>query len=201
MSEKVDRRIRNIAPALVAVIVLIIALAGAGGFYWFRVYAPKPVQPVAVRNTAAALPASRQDEPLVITLVYPVGGSLMSGTAGVRRQPELQSQAREVVAALLADRRASQTAVLKDVRLRAFYVDPSGAAYIDLAPVKPQQHEINASAWEELLAVYAFVNTLALNFEEIEQVRILIDGKEARTLAGHIDLSRAYAKRMDLVKQ
>ena len=56
-------------------------------------------------------------------------------------------------------------------------------------------------SWEELLALYAMVNTLSQNFEEIRQVRFLVDGREAQTLAGHIELSRKFTKRMDLVKQ
>jgi hypothetical protein len=45
------------------------------------------------------------------------------------------------------------------------------------------------------------VNTLSQNFEEIRQVRFLVDGREVQTLAGHIELSRKFTKRMDLVKQ
>jgi hypothetical protein len=60
---------------------------------------------------------------------------------------------------------------------------------------------VRASAWEEQLAIYALVNTLLQNFEEIKQVVLLLDGGEAQTLAGHMDLSRTFAKRMDLVKQ
>jgi hypothetical protein len=60
---------------------------------------------------------------------------------------------------------------------------------------------VRASAWEEQLAIYALVNTLLQNFEEIKQVVLLLDGGEAQTLAGHMDLSRTFTKRMDLVKQ
>ncbi|HSQ77452.1 MAG TPA: GerMN domain-containing protein, partial [Nitrospirota bacterium] len=72
-------------------------------------------------------------------------------------------------------------------------------AYVDISSA--QQNGATASAWEELLAIYSMVNTLMQNFEEIKQVRFLLEGKEAQTLAGHIDLSRKFDKRMDLVKQ
>jgi hypothetical protein len=49
--------------------------------------------------------------------------------------------------------------------------------------------------------MYAMVNTLMQNFEEIREVAFLVDGRQAPTLAGHMDLSRRYGKRMDLVKQ
>jgi glutamate-1-semialdehyde aminotransferase len=93
-----------------------------------------------------------------------------------------------------------QSPVLRELRLRALYLDASWTATVDLAAASPNQNEIRASAEEELLAVYALVNTLTQNFPEVRQVRILMDGREAQTLAGHIDLTRAYVKRTDLVK-
>jgi hypothetical protein len=64
-----------------------------------------------------------------------------------------------------------------------------------------EQREVRASVWEELIALYAMVNTLSQNFEEIRQIRFLVEGREVQTLAGHIELSRKFTKRMDLVKQ
>lgn len=124
---------------------------------------------------------------------------LLAGTASVKRQPDTQAQARETLAAALSDQRVAQTAVFRDIKLKAFYLDGQGTAYIDLIPF--QHRDISASAWEELLAISAMVNTVMQNFDEIKQVRFLMDGREAQTLAGHIDLSRPYTKRMDLVKQ
>ena len=51
-----------------------------------------------------------------------------------------------------------------------------------------------------LLALYAVVNTVTHNVPEVRQVRVLLDGREAQTLAGHADLSRSFAKRADLVR-
>jgi hypothetical protein len=41
---------------------------------------------------------------------------------------------------------------------------------------------------------------LVQNVPEVRQVRFLVDGREVQTLAGHIDLSRSFGKRTDLVK-
>ena len=40
----------------------------------------------------------------------------------------------------------------------------------------------------ERLSIYSIVNSLILNVSEIQMVKILINGKDALTLAGHIDL-------------
>jgi hypothetical protein len=124
---------------------------------------------------------------------------LLAGAASVKRQPDTQAQARETLAAAFSDQRTAQTAVFRDIKLKAFYLDGQGTAYIDLIP--SQQRDISASAWEEFLALSAMANTVMQNFDEIKQVRFLVDGREAQTLAGHMDLSRTYTKRMDLVKQ
>jgi spore germination protein GerM len=41
----------------------------------------------------------------------------------------------------------------------------------------------------EMLAVYSIVNTVAINFPRIRIVKLMINGKEAETLKGHLDLS------------
>ena len=51
------------------------------------------------------------------------------------------------------------------------------------------------------MAIYAVVNTLTQNFEEIKEVRFLLDGREAQTLAGHIDASVFFSARPDLARQ
>jgi hypothetical protein len=136
----------------------------------------------------------------MVTLFFPGDGSLGPVVVAVRRHPEAQLQAREAVAALLAADQGRRSSVLKEVRLRALYLDATGTATVDLSAGSPNQKEIRASAEDEFLAVYALVNTLTLNVPEVRQVRFLMDGREAQTLAGHIDLSRAYVKRTDMVK-
>src|SRR5574337_1181042 len=60
----------------------------------------------------------------------------------------------------------------------AFVPDQAGTAYVDLAPAAPGG--IRASARDEMLAVYAVVNMLTQNLEEVRRVRFLIDGREDR---------------------
>lgn len=179
------------------VIVIITVVAAAAAVLWLRMSAPEaPVRPATQDQQRAQ--QIRRDEPLPITIYYPSEGMLAPGPAVVKRQPDTQSLARESLAVLFADQRASQAPALRDLSLREFYLDASGTAYIDLTP--GSHKDVRASAWEEQLAIYAMVNTLQRNFEEIKQVVVLLDGREAQTLAGHMDLSRAFTKRMELVK-
>jgi len=72
--------------------------------------------------------------------------------------------------------------------LRSFYVTEKGDAFVDLGPEIAAGHPGGSAA--ELLTVYAIVNAVAVNLPAVQRVQILIDGKEADTLAGHVDLRR-----------
>jgi hypothetical protein len=199
MPENTDRRIGNSTLLLGAIIMLIVVVVGGGIILWFRMSSTDSTPTQSTEGQASLAQLAHRDEPLVVTLCFPFDGALACGSAAVKRQPDTQSQVREVLMALFGDQRAAEVAGIRDVKLRALYVDASGKATVDLTPL--QQKEVRASAWEEHLAIYAIVNTIMQNFEEIKQVQFLRDGKESQTLAGHMDLSRTFTKRMDLVKQ
>jgi Sporulation and spore germination len=199
MSERIDRRINGSRSLIWLLVAISAVIAVAGGAVWLRLNAPDPQQNQAAQAPSSRAQPVRADEPLAITLYYPADGAIATGTASVKRRPDSQAQAREALGAVFADHRVLQAAVFRDLKIRELFLDASGTAYVDLSPV--QQNGIKASAWEELLAIYSMVNTLAQNFEEIKQVHFLLEGKEAQTLAGHMDLSRKFEKRMDLMKQ
>ena len=185
---------------LLGVVIILAAIVATGGIMlWMRMSPSDTAQKPALHDQQLAHQQLLRNEPLPITLYYPHGGLLVTGSAVVKRQPDAQSLARAALAALFADQRASLEPVLRDIRLRELFIDAAGTAYIDLTP--GPQKDVRASAWEEQLAIYSLVNTLLQNFEEIKQVELLLDGREAQTLAGHMDLTRTFTKRMDLVKQ
>jgi hypothetical protein len=198
MSERTDRSIQSNRLLFGVVIIIAAIVASGGGLLWKRMNSANTAPMPAEQDRQLAQQLLR-DEPLSITLYFPHEGMLATGSAVVKRQPDTQSQARAALAALFADQRTPLEPVLRDIRLRELYLDGSGTAYIDLTP--GPRKDVRASAWEEQLAIYALVNTLLQNFEDIKQVVLLLDGGEAQTLAGHMDLSRTFTKRMDLVKQ
>jgi hypothetical protein len=200
MSEKSDRRLPGSGTLVMAAMALVLIAAAGGGYLWFRSAGALQPVPVPQQETGPAAPVEKPNEPFMATLYLLADGGLGSTVVAVKREPDAQLQAREAVAAILAGDRSGKAAVLTELKLRALYLDAAGTAYLDLSPLKAAQKDIRASAQEELLAVYALVNTLTQNFPEVRQVRIILDGREAQTLAGHIDLSRSFVKRTDLVK-
>ncbi len=60
-------------------------------------------------------------------------------------------------------------------------------AYADFNKALKANHSGGSTA--EINTVYSIVNTVTLNFDEIDDVQILVEGNEVVTLAGHIDIS------------
>ncbi|MCP3876005.1 MAG: GerMN domain-containing protein [Desulfobacteraceae bacterium] len=86
----------------------------------------------------------------------------------------------------------------KDTKINSFFIATDGKAYVDLN--LNQKSLENMDTQSELLAIYSMVNSLALNIPKIKMVKILIQGKDALTLAGHIDLEYFYKTNMLIVK-
>lgn len=91
------------------------------------------------------------------------------------------------------------SAIPAGTMLRAFYVTERGDAFVDLSADVSSQHP--GGSFTELLTVYAIVNAVTANLPTIQRVQILIDGKEAETLAGHVDLRRPLIRDVTLVRE
>jgi len=107
--------------------------------------------------------------------------------------------ARSIVEALIKGPQNSLVRTLAaDTELRAIYIIPDGACYVDLSQTAGKHHPGGCNS--ELLTIYSVVNSLILNVPEINRVKLLIDGKEAQTLAGHMDLEFPFEANMLLIR-
>ena len=82
--------------------------------------------------------------------------------------------------------------------LNALYIGPDKVCYVDLSEAVKKKHPGGTNS--ELLTIYSVVNSLILNVSEIKRVKILIDGNEAPTLAGHINLEFPFKAYMLLIR-
>jgi hypothetical protein len=85
-----------------------------------------------------------------------------------------------------------------DAALRALFVTKNKSAYVDLTKAIREKHPGGCKS--EIITIYSIVNSLILNIPEIDTVKILIDGHESMTLAGHIDLRFPLKADMLLVR-
>ncbi len=75
----------------------------------------------------------------------------------------------------------------KDTTVRSVVFDDAGGAFVDFSRELVANHPGGSTG--ELLTIRSIVRTLSANFPEVESVRVLVEGKEIETIAGHIDAS------------
>ena len=107
--------------------------------------------------------------------------------------------ARSIIEALIkGPQRGLIRTIPADATVRAIYVTAEGICYLDLNSNIADKHPGGIKS--ELLSVYSIVNSVVLNVPEVEAVKILINGDEAETLAGHIDLQVPVKANMLLIR-
>ena len=127
------------------------------------------------------------------------GRHLVAETRTVMRPADAAAFGRQIVLTLLEGPRGQKGRSLpEETDLRAFYLDGDGTAYVDFGDAVSRHHPGGVTL--ERLSIYSLVNSLVLNSDRIKAVRILIEGRAADTLAGHIDLQRSFNANMLIIK-
>jgi hypothetical protein len=116
------------------------------------------------------------------------GRELATETEEILYSSSVQQQAKEVIRLLL--RRSS--AIPRGVSLRELFVTSQGVAYLDLSQELVSNHPGGSSAEE--LTIFSLSQTLIANFPAVKTVKILVEGREVQTLAGHLDLTIPYGR-------
>jgi spore germination protein GerM len=124
---------------------------------------------------------------------------LMSEQRVVSHSGKSVDYARAIVEALIKGPETTLVrAMAADTEFRAIYIVPDGVCYVDLSQAVRKDHPGGCNS--ELLTIFSVVNSLILNVPEIKRVKLLIDGKEVQTLAGHIDLAFPFEANMLLIR-
>lgn len=102
---------------------------------------------------------------------------------------------RRIMTALLDGPQKGAAPILpREAGLRSFHILDDGVAYVDFNRGSFDHHPKGVES--ESLSIFSIVNSLVYNVEGVRSVKILIDGQEAFTLAGHIDLSQPFQANM-----
>lgn len=130
-------------------------------------------------------------------------GSIKTVEADVAVPAERSERARQLLHAVIGDyvKRPSDHELAAGADVRSVYLLPNHVAVVDTTPQFADGHR--SGVLVEMLTIASLVQTLAANEPEVERVKILIDGKERETLAGHADLTCFYhvGQVAQLVKQ
>ncbi len=173
----------------IGVAVLLLAVLGMSLYAW-HMRGRAAAGPVAAVDTRpVAPPVAGPTERVTLFVAYDDLGILRPQSAQIPLPSVRQQRAEELLRALLAlylDKSSPHTLPQgSDVR-SVYLVDP-GLAVIDLNAAFADGHR--SGVLEEELTVTSLIQTLSANLPGISKVKILVEGKERETLAGHADLS------------
>ena len=181
--------------ALGSLVVLVVV-----AFAWM-IAAIAPRVPLRSTPAAASPPATTApagpERKIKATLYYisEDGLTLPAVQREVAFADSIAEQARRIVEAQLADAPPPYASpVPAGTSLRALFIGQRGEAFVDLGGDIRTKHP--GGALYELFTIYSIVNALTVNLPAITRVQILIDGKEADTLAGHVDLRHPLQKNL-----
>jgi hypothetical protein len=170
-------------------VLLVVAAISWRGLRQRLARAPSPAQ---VQRALVEAPPPSPAAPLGAVRLYwaaPEGGGQLAAVEirlPLAEDPE--QRARQVLNALIVDAPSPQHRTLPlELTLLAFYLLPDGSAVADfshdLATATP------SGILSEQMAVDSIARTLEANLPAVRRLKILIQGQEQETLAGHLDLT------------
>ena len=139
-----------------------------------------------------APPVTGPTERVALFVAHDDDGSLRPESAQIPMPSGRQQRAEELLRALLStylDKSSPHVLGAGSEIRSVFLVDP-GVAVIDVNSAFADTHR--SGVLVEELTVASLIHTISANTPGILRVKILVDGKERDTLAGHADLSSYY---------
>lgn len=144
------------------------------------------------RHSASCPSVAGATEQVTLFVAHDEDGSLRAQGARIPLPSGRQQRAEELLRALLTIYldKSSPHALAPGADVRSvFLVDP-GVAVVDLNAAFADGHR--SGVLVEELTVTSLIHTISANIPGVLRVKILVDGKERDTLAGHADLSEFY---------
>lgn len=152
----------------------------AGGFFYFsKSFGPKQI-------AAPAPQEERQgDDSSFIRVYYPSGGRLVIEERRVKRQDSLPAMAEGIVGEFLRGRSAApKSDVPEGTKLLGAYSGSDGILYVDLSD--EFRRNFQGDALTEFLLLKALYDSIISNLTGVDDVKVLIEGKEIESIGGHL---------------
>lgn len=115
----------------------------------------------------------------------------------IPREKAITDQARELLGALIEGPHTDLVKTLPEgVEIRDIKV-LNGTAYVDFSKKLSDLHPGGSAS--ELMTIYSLTNTLVANVKGINKVKILMEGKDLKTIKGHIDTRNPFSINRELI--
>ena len=173
--------LRKIAGIIILVVLFAAGVMG-GYLYFSKMISKHTSAPGAVNEN----PAKAEDF-ITLRIYYPVGDQLQIEERSLaRRTGEMEVAGATVEEYFKGTGRPGPTTIPKDVRLLGLYQGEDKILYVDLSDELRRNFQGDALA--EFLLLKGLYESIISNVEDIGDVKVLIEGKEAETLGGHFFL-------------
>ena len=180
-------------PIVVMFIVLLLIASGLGFYaYHLKAKVAAEEQRLAQQSQVVVPPASGPTTLVTLYVASDQEGGLRRTQINVALPQERSERARGILRSLLATYLlpGSPHPIGAGSDVRDVFLLGSDTAVIDTNAGFADSHPSGVLAEE--LTIASMVSTLNANDPQITRVKILVDGKERDTLAGHADLRRFY---------
>jgi len=139
-------------------------------------------------SAPVAGPASR----VTFYLAYDDPGVVRAQEASIALPADPAQRGREILHALLGEyvKRPSSHELPAGADVKDVFLVNGNTAVVDTTPALAQGHR--SGVFVETLTIVSLVKTLTTNLPGVTRVKILVDGRERETLAGHADLECFY---------
>jgi len=175
----------------IGVAVMLAAVLGLTGYLW-RLKRHAAQAPIVLQAAHVPPPPSGPKEQVTLYVAYDDPGILVRRGASIPLPQGRQERAQEVLQALLNAYLGEDSPhlIAPGSEIRNVYLVEPGMAVIDVNAALADGHR--SGILVEELTIISLIQTLSANVPGINRVKILVDGKERETLAGHADLSTTY---------
>jgi len=172
--------------------VLVAAALGLSIYALHMRKAATVTPPAAVDNRLLAPPIAGPTERVVLFIAHDDDGTLRGESALIPMPSGRQQRTEELLQALLTIYldKSSPHVLGAGSEIRSVYLVDPGVAVIDVNAAFADTHR--SGVLVEELTVASMIQTITVNTQGILKVKILVDGQQRDTLAGHADLSSYY---------
>ena len=177
---------------LIAMAVLLVSVLGLSVYAWHMRKSAASAPLASVDTRPLGPPPAGPMERVVLFVAHDEDGTLRSESAQIPMPSDRQQRAEELLRALLSHYldKSSPHVLGSGAEIRSvFLVDP-GVAVIDVNGAFADSHR--SGVLVEELTVASLIHTISANTPGLLKVKILVDGKQRDTLAGHADLTDFY---------
>ena len=173
----------NIKRLSVIILLALIFLGGvAGGYlYFMKIFSrEKPPEEVAEILT-------RTEDLFPLRIYYPVGDRLRIEERRLpRRTVQIAVAEATVEEYLKGPAGVASSSIPRDAKLLGLYKDADRILYVDLSD--EFRRNFQGDALTEFLLLRGLYESLVSNIQDIQDVKVFIEGKEIETLGGHFYL-------------